>query len=424
MVSLEGLEPKPSEVTEGMDTSIIGAENNSHLAGPLSNLDDSVEEQDYLELPLSVPNDPIEGLDWFFGLGDDLISVNDLVQVCNHNLKTGCSCYLYPIVGEAPKTNSFESSKLESQFESLSPCRSISSSPIAEEVSPNSESNQTKRSLRPTRCEERLHLVEQVGSDRLESQCKEHEAEFKSLSSCISIRSSSAGEIASMPNLTPNQIKQDENVELDKLESESQARGSQSKSLSSCRSNPSLSKREHELRLEYISPSTFQSLPNHEIAELSHPVSSITSYPLEPILEAKSIKTLLLSTLNRRSLLPSNSLNKKSQKQEAECFLQKKRRRKRVGGQAWLATSLLPSCDDKVRRCNHCLTNTTPQWREGPLGPKTLCNACGIRFKSGRLVPEYRPASSPSFDVSKHSNYHKRILNMRAIKQAHTWKTL
>ncbi|KAI3446172.1 hypothetical protein Pfo_002837 [Paulownia fortunei] len=39
------------------------------------------------------------------------------------------------------------------------------------------------------------------------------------------------------------------------------------------------------------------------------------------------------------------------------------------------------------RRCTHCQVQKTPQWRTGPLGPKTLCNACGVRFKSGRLFP-------------------------------------
>ncbi|KAL5669523.1 hypothetical protein ACJX0J_021744, partial [Zea mays] len=36
----------------------------------------------------------------------------------------------------------------------------------------------------------------------------------------------------------------------------------------------------------------------------------------------------------------------------------------------------------------------TPQWREGPDGRRTLCNACGLRYKSHRLVPEYRTAES------------------------------
>uniref|UniRef100_A0A0A9ERW1 GATA-type domain-containing protein n=1 Tax=Arundo donax TaxID=35708 RepID=A0A0A9ERW1_ARUDO len=65
------------------------------------------------------------------------------------------------------------------------------------------------------------------------------------------------------------------------------------------------------------------------------------------------------------------------------------------------------------RRCLHCETDKTPQWRTGPMGPKTLCNACGVRYKSGRLVPEYRPAASPTFVMSKHSNSHRKVLELR-----------
>lgn len=69
------------------------------------------------------------------------------------------------------------------------------------------------------------------------------------------------------------------------------------------------------------------------------------------------------------------------------------------------------------KRCTHCLVQKTPQWRAGPMGPQTLCNACGVRYKSGRLVPEYRPAGSPSFVNEVHSNSHKRILEMRRLKE-------
>lgn len=65
------------------------------------------------------------------------------------------------------------------------------------------------------------------------------------------------------------------------------------------------------------------------------------------------------------------------------------------------------------RKCLHCQAEKTPQWRAGPMGPKTLCNACGVRYKSGRLVPEYRPASSPTFSTQLHSNSHRKIMEMR-----------
>ncbi|KAE8666362.1 hypothetical protein F3Y22_tig00112501pilonHSYRG00094 [Hibiscus syriacus] len=66
-----------------------------------------------------------------------------------------------------------------------------------------------------------------------------------------------------------------------------------------------------------------------------------------------------------------------------------------------------------VGKCMHCEITKTPQWRAGPMGPKTLCNACGVRYKSGRLFPEYRPAASPTFVPSLHSNSHKKVLEMR-----------
>ena len=68
------------------------------------------------------------------------------------------------------------------------------------------------------------------------------------------------------------------------------------------------------------------------------------------------------------------------------------------------------------RKCGHCGVEKTPQWRAGPMGAKTLCNACGVRFKSGRLLPEYRPACSPTFVSSAHSNSHRKVMEMRRKK--------
>ncbi|XP_030458713.1 GATA transcription factor 29-like [Syzygium oleosum] len=39
--------------------------------------------------------------------------------------------------------------------------------------------------------------------------------------------------------------------------------------------------------------------------------------------------------------------------------------------------------DNSTNRCANPLCNatTSPMWRRGPLGPKTLCNACGIKYR-------------------------------------------
>ncbi|CAN6339784.1 unnamed protein product [Urochloa humidicola] len=65
------------------------------------------------------------------------------------------------------------------------------------------------------------------------------------------------------------------------------------------------------------------------------------------------------------------------------------------------------------RRCVHCGSSKTPQWREGPAGPRSLCNACGVRHRQGRLLPEYRPLASPSFEPTSHSSLHSEVLELR-----------
>ncbi|KZV44144.1 GATA transcription factor 15-like [Dorcoceras hygrometricum] len=37
-----------------------------------------------------------------------------------------------------------------------------------------------------------------------------------------------------------------------------------------------------------------------------------------------------------------------------------------------------------VKCCNGCRTTRTPLWRGGPEGPKSLCNACGIKYNKKR----------------------------------------
>ncbi|XP_068667261.1 GATA transcription factor 1-like [Aristolochia californica] len=95
----------------------------------------------------------------------------------------------------------------------------------------------------------------------------------------------------------------------------------------------------------------------------------------------------------------------------------RRRRRRGVSCFAGMWSQARMASQPPRRKCLHCLAEKTPQWRAGPLGPKTLCNACGVWYKSGRLVPEYRPASSPTFSSELHSNSYRKILEMRRLKQ-------
>ncbi|WFD42258.1 hypothetical protein MPSI1_000899 [Malassezia psittaci] len=48
--------------------------------------------------------------------------------------------------------------------------------------------------------------------------------------------------------------------------------------------------------------------------------------------------------------------------------------------------------DGTIKSCGACGKTKTPMWRRGPLGPSQLCNACGAKWKAGRLVvPDVPP---------------------------------
>ncbi|TYJ47997.1 hypothetical protein E1A91_A01G030900v1 [Gossypium mustelinum] len=39
-------------------------------------------------------------------------------------------------------------------------------------------------------------------------------------------------------------------------------------------------------------------------------------------------------------------------------------------------------CNEQIKKtCANCGTSKTPLWRGGPAGPKSLCNACGIKSR-------------------------------------------
>lgn len=42
------------------------------------------------------------------------------------------------------------------------------------------------------------------------------------------------------------------------------------------------------------------------------------------------------------------------------------------------------SASSGLKSCTDCRTTKTPLWRGGPSGPKSLCNACGIRYRKKR----------------------------------------
>ncbi|KAL7593545.1 hypothetical protein Lser_V15G34007 [Lactuca serriola] len=80
------------------------------------------------------------------------------------------------------------------------------------------------------------------------------------------------------------------------------------------------------------------------------------------------------------------------------------------------------SCEEKL--CVDCKTSKTPLWRSGPAGPKSLCNACGIRYRKKRSPngsdkriekqAPFSPSSSSSSSCSTSAAlYSDEVVGMR-----------
>ncbi|KAI8142859.1 hypothetical protein BJV82DRAFT_669502 [Fennellomyces sp. T-0311] len=75
------------------------------------------------------------------------------------------------------------------------------------------------------------------------------------------------------------------------------------------------------------------------------------------------------------------------------------------------------------QRCHSCHTTETPEWRRGPDGARTLCNACGLHYskllRKGSLTIQSQGFLLESTDRSKSSNgaaQHPRIIHYPIIQ--------
>lgn len=41
---------------------------------------------------------------------------------------------------------------------------------------------------------------------------------------------------------------------------------------------------------------------------------------------------------------------------------------------------------NQIKKCLYCGSKSTPMWRRGPQGAGTLCNACGVKWKHGKIL--------------------------------------
>ncbi|KAJ3027442.1 hypothetical protein HDV00_011205 [Rhizophlyctis rosea] len=116
-----------------------------------------------------------------------------------------------------------------------------------------------------------------------------------------------------------------------------------------------------------------------------HQLPPSFSAPTSP---KRSIQTLTSSSASASTpttTKPTTTRSPKSAKSAA--------RRKSVSAPVSGAATPVGRSDDegggaggKMKKCSYCRTVNTPMWRKGPGGPKTLCNACGVKFMLGKLV--------------------------------------
>ncbi|KAL3648636.1 hypothetical protein CASFOL_005039 [Castilleja foliolosa] len=74
-----------------------------------------------------------------------------------------------------------------------------------------------------------------------------------------------------------------------------------------------------------------------------------------------------------------------------------------------LTPERVSSDGSNVKTCVDCGTSKTPLWRGGPAGPKSLCNACGIRSRKKRralmgITKEENKIKKPNKNASQQSN--------------------
>ncbi|CAO3643700.1 unnamed protein product [Cunninghamella blakesleeana] len=63
------------------------------------------------------------------------------------------------------------------------------------------------------------------------------------------------------------------------------------------------------------------------------------------------------------------------------------------------------------KKCLYCGSKSTPMWRRGPKGAGTLCNACGVKWKHGKILADVPTQLESSTSSSNNNNNSKEKSN-------------
>ncbi|KAG2236791.1 hypothetical protein INT48_006975 [Thamnidium elegans] len=87
------------------------------------------------------------------------------------------------------------------------------------------------------------------------------------------------------------------------------------------------------------------------------------------------------------------------------------------------------NASNQIKKCLYCGSKSTPMWRRGPQGAGTLCNACGVKWKHGKIlngndapdtivpVPNRRGSKAEKKRKRSNASHVKRINKKRATEQ-------
>ncbi|KAL9543865.1 hypothetical protein MBANPS3_007917 [Mucor bainieri] len=84
-----------------------------------------------------------------------------------------------------------------------------------------------------------------------------------------------------------------------------------------------------------------------------------------------------------------------TRRRNSSCSSTEKKRRNDAFQRPSVTTATTTISPNNVKTCTRCHTSNSPEWRRGPDGHKTLCNACGLRYSRFRSK-QWRTATTNS----------------------------
>ena len=101
--------------------------------------------------------------------------------------------------------------------------------------------------------------------------------------------------------------------------------------------------------------------------------------------------SIVATTTAKNTVLPAaitckkNKMKKKNKKKRRQRVLKRNPKKSNINDLLNPISNIISSSNDK--KCFQCQETNTPEWRVGPYGSRTLCNACGLYYR--RLIQRY-----------------------------------